>query len=139
MRVLKNIFSRAVETGIAHVKEPKTRASKRKVALPSTMLQEIKDYYLHKLDEREKIGDMWEGGQYNFMFCHPNGKAFHQERPYLWFRELIKKNKLRYIRFHELRHTSAYSEADTRKPAVPQAGSHILSFGVSASSWTIIS
>jgi len=93
--------------GIAHVKEPKTRASKRKVALPSTMLQDLKDYYLHKLDEREKIGDMWEGGQYNFMFCHPNGKAFHQERPYLWFREFIKKNGLRYIRFHDLRHTSA--------------------------------
>lgn len=93
--------------GVAHVKEPKTRSSKRKVALPPTMLQELKEYYQHKLDEREKIGELWEGGQYNFMFCHPNGKAFHQERPYLWFREFIKKNGLRYIRFHDLRHTSA--------------------------------
>jgi integrase len=93
--------------GIAHVKEPKTKSSKRKVAIPSSMLLDLKDYYLYKLDEREKIGDMWQGGQYNFMFCHPNGKAFHQERPYLWFREFIKKKRLRYIRFHDLRHTSA--------------------------------
>lgn len=93
--------------GIAHVKEPKTKASKRKVALPPSMLEELKDYYSHKLDERDKIGDRWQGGEYNFMFCHPDGKAFHQERPYLWFRAFLKKNNLRYIKFHTLRHTSA--------------------------------
>ncbi|MFC0334041.1 site-specific integrase [Paenibacillus sepulcri] len=32
---------------------------------------------------------------------------FHRERPYLWFRQLIKKNGFQYIRFHGLRHTSA--------------------------------
>jgi len=93
--------------GIAHVKEPKTKASKRKVALSPSMLEELKDYYSHKLDERDKIGDRWQGGAYNFMFSHPDGKAFHQERPYLWFRAFLKKNKLRYIKFHTLRHTSA--------------------------------
>ncbi|WP_312894945.1 site-specific integrase [Paenibacillus eucommiae] len=93
--------------GIVHVKEPKTKASKRKVALPPSMLEELKDYYSHKLDERDKVGDRWQGGKYNFMFCHPDGKAFHQERPYLWFRAFLKKNNLRYIKFHSLRHTSA--------------------------------
>jgi integrase len=93
--------------GIAHVKEPKTRNSKRKVALPITMLEELKEYYLYKLEERDKIGDRWQGGKYSFMFCHSDGRAFHQERPYLWFRAFIKKNNLRYIRFHDLRHTSA--------------------------------
>jgi integrase len=93
--------------GIAHVKEPKTKASKRKVALPSSMLEELKEYYSYRLEEREKIGDRWQGGEYNFMFSHPDGKAFHQERPYLWFRAFLKKNKLRYIKFHTLRHTSA--------------------------------
>ena len=63
--------------------------------------------YLYKMEERNKIGDRWQGGKYSFVFCHPDGKAFHQERPYLWFRNFIKKNNLRYIRFHDLRHTSA--------------------------------
>jgi integrase len=48
-----------------------------------------------------------QGGPYSFVFCHPDGEAFHQERPYLWFRSFLKKNKLRYISFHTLRHTSA--------------------------------
>lgn len=93
--------------GIAHVKEPKTKSSKRKVALPPSMLEELREYHLYKLDEREKIGDRWQGGEHNFMFCHEDGRAFHQERPYLWFRAFLKKNNLRYIKFHTLRHTSA--------------------------------
>ncbi|MBA9084358.1 integrase [Fontibacillus solani] len=97
------------QAGIAHVKEPKTKSSKRKVALPQSMLEELKEYYLFKLDERDKIGDRWKGSDYNFMFCHPDGKAFHHERPYLWFRAFLKKHSLRYIKFHTLRHTSATS------------------------------
>ncbi|MDR6884323.1 site-specific integrase [Bacillus sp. 3255] len=93
--------------GIPHVKQPKTKNSIRKVALPRSMLEELKEYYTHKVEERNKIGDRWQGGDYSFVFCHPDGKAFHQERPYLWFRDFIKKNNLRYIRFHDLRHTSA--------------------------------
>jgi integrase len=41
------------------------------------------------------------------MFCHADGSPFHNERPYLWFRQFIQKNGLRYIHFHDLRHTSA--------------------------------
>lgn len=93
--------------GIAHVKEPKTKHSNRKVSLPSAVVNILKEYYLYKVDEREKIGDRWQGGPYNFIFCHPDGKAFHQERPYLWFRSLLQKNNLRYITFHTMRHTSA--------------------------------
>ncbi|MBB3111954.1 integrase [Paenibacillus phyllosphaerae] len=93
--------------GIAHVKEPKTRNSKRKVSLPTSMLEQLRYYYEVKSDERRMIGDKWKGGNYNFIFCHPDGRAFHQERPYLWFRNFLKKNNLRYIKFHTLRHTSA--------------------------------
>ncbi|MEC0243268.1 site-specific integrase [Paenibacillus dokdonensis] len=48
-----------------------------------------------------------KSSQWNFVFCHPDGSPFHHERPYLWFRLFIKKNNLRYIRFHDLRHMSA--------------------------------
>lgn len=63
--------------------------------------------YIPEMNEREMIGDLWKGGEHNFVFCHPDGKSFHQERPYLWFRNFLKKNKLMYITFHTLRHTSA--------------------------------
>jgi integrase len=83
--------------GIAHVKVPKTKNSKRKVALNVSMLEEMRKYFLFKSEERANVGDRWQGGEYSFMFCHPEGQAFHQERPYLWFRNFLQKNKLRYI------------------------------------------
>lgn len=89
------------------VKKPKTKNSIRKVALPSSMLGEMKGYYAYRLNERNNIGNEWYEGDWFFMFSHPNGQPFHHERPYLWFRQFIKKNRFRYIRFHDLRHTSA--------------------------------
>ncbi|WP_338121934.1 site-specific integrase [Paenibacillus elgii] len=89
------------------VKQPKTKKSIRKVALPSSMLKELKEYYDYRMQERNDIGDAWRGGNWLFMFSHPDGQPFHHERPYLWFRQFVKKNGFRYIRFHDLRHTSA--------------------------------
>lgn len=90
------------------VKEPKTKNSKRKVALPPSVLEELRDYYSYRVKERDKLGDAWnENIEQHFIFCHANGTPYHHERPYLWFRQFIKKNGFRYIRFHDLRHTSA--------------------------------
>lgn len=89
------------------VKEPKTKNSKRKIALPPSVLEELRDYYTYRVKERNKIGDAWQGGEYFFVFAHADGRAFHHERPYLWFRQFIKKSGFRYTRFHDLRHASA--------------------------------
>ncbi|MED2006083.1 tyrosine-type recombinase/integrase [Brevibacillus laterosporus] len=42
-----------------------------------------------------------------FVFFNAEGKSFYPESPYLWFRTFLKKHHLRYIRFHNLRLTSA--------------------------------
>nr|WP_240546413.1 site-specific integrase [Paenibacillus artemisiicola] len=42
-----------------------------------------------------------------FVFFNQYGQAFYPESPYLWFRNFLKKHQLRYIKFHDLRHTSA--------------------------------
>lgn len=89
------------------VKEPKTKNSKRKVALPPSVLEELREYYAYRVKERNKIGDAWQGGEHFFLFAHDDGRAFHHESPYQWFRQFVKKNGFRYIRFHDLRHTSA--------------------------------
>jgi integrase len=81
------------------VKQPKTKNSVRKVALPNSMLEEMKKYYTYRTQERNAIGNDWYGGEWFFMFSHPNGQPFHHERPYQWFRHFIKKNGFRYIDF----------------------------------------
>jgi len=92
--------------GVAKVKEPKTKKSRRKVGLSAAMLELLREFQRHQSEERNAIED-WQGGDKLFIFAHPDGKAFHHERPYQWFRIFLKKNKLRYIRFHDLRHTAA--------------------------------
>lgn len=89
------------------VKEPKTKNSKRKIALPTSTLEELRDFYAYRVKERNTIGDAWQGGAYFFIFSHVDGTAFHHERPYLWFRQFVKKNGFRYNNFHSLRHASA--------------------------------
>ncbi|OUS70269.1 site-specific integrase [Paenibacillus sp. MY03] len=94
-------------------KEPKTKKSKRKISLPSSIVEELRAYTAHQAKERDKYGSAWkgckdkDGNEYRLVFCHDDGTPFHHERPYLWFRAFLKKHKLRYIRFHDLRHTSA--------------------------------
>ncbi|NMM52034.1 site-specific integrase [Paenibacillus aquistagni] len=92
--------------GLANLKEPKNN-KRRKVSLPSSILEEFKNYYTSRVRERDKIGDAWKGGDHFFVFSHPNGKAFNQERPYIWFKKFTQRNGFRHIRFHDLRHTSA--------------------------------
>ncbi|WP_433581429.1 tyrosine-type recombinase/integrase [Paenibacillus amylolyticus] len=93
--------------GKAHVKQPKTSKSSRKVTIPGAVLRDLTEYLEVRRKEREAMGDSWKGGEHIFVFSHRTGKAFFQETPYLWFRNFLNKNGLRYIRFHDLRHTSA--------------------------------
>lgn len=89
------------------ITEPKTKKSKRKISLPDALILELKEYYLHARKVRFQMGDKWRGGDRFFVFCNPDGKPFYPETPYLHFRSFLRKNGLRYIRFHDLRHTSA--------------------------------
>lgn len=89
------------------ITEPKTLKSNRKVSLPDTVVEHLKEYYLEALKKRLALGDAWKGGDHFFVFSNDEGMAYYPETPYLWFRAFLKKHGLKYIRFHDLRHTSA--------------------------------
>lgn len=89
------------------ISEPKTKKSKRKISLPDNLIDQLKEYYFHARKVRFQMGDKWQGEDRFFVFCNPEGTPFHPETPYLYFRRFLKKNGLKYIRFHALRHTSA--------------------------------
>ncbi|MEN9406606.1 MAG: Brevibacillus phage Abouo [Bacillota bacterium] len=91
--------------GKTMIKEPKTKKSTRKVAIPSALIPTIKKYYLQCRLERE-LYDQWDSKPF-FVFSSQNGKTFYYTVPSTWLKRFFKRTGLRAIRFHDLRHTSA--------------------------------
>lgn len=94
--------------GIPQIKEPKTKNSIRIIKLPPSLVAELREYYQHCLQLRDAAADSWQGDDNHFfVFANPDGRPFHQESPYQWFRNFLFKHQLPYMRFHGLRHTCA--------------------------------
>ncbi|MBY0005742.1 site-specific integrase [Priestia aryabhattai] len=89
------------------IREPKTKNSIRTVSLPEVLVDELKKYKSTWNKKRLKASNLWEGGQYQFLFTSWHGKPLHPSSITTWWRRFVSKHKLRYIRFHDLRHTSA--------------------------------
>jgi integrase len=59
-----------------------------------------------KTEERIKAEELWEGGQFIFVFSSWNGKPLHPSSVKTWRKRFTARKELPYIRFHDLRHTS---------------------------------
>lgn len=89
------------------LKDTKTKNSKRWISLDSHLVSELKTYKQQWDKEREEAGELWEGGEHNFVFTYWHGKPLHPSSVYHWWRKFIDRHELKYIKFHALRHTSA--------------------------------
>ncbi|WP_242021016.1 tyrosine-type recombinase/integrase [Cytobacillus oceanisediminis] len=89
------------------VKETKTKHSQRLISLPPEILPELKAFKKEWNKNRLLMAEQWEGGEHNFVFSAYHGKPLHQHSIKNWWSRFIKRHGLRYIRFHDLRHTSA--------------------------------
>ncbi len=96
------------------VKAPKTRTSIRKVKLPISVMQLIKEYEEEWLEYKQKLGYAWKGTQ-DFLFIQSSGELMHPSTPYHTFKKIIsyynntvdKSKQLPSIPLHGLRHTAA--------------------------------
>jgi integrase len=90
------------------VKDPKTKGSKREVSVPPSLIADLKALKLQAGKNRLGSGDLWEGGDRFFLFsAWESGKPLNPSSVKTWWTRFIKRNKLKYITFHSLRHTSA--------------------------------
>ncbi|WP_260070705.1 site-specific integrase [Paenibacillus sp. p3-SID1389] len=89
------------------IKEPKTKHSIRKISLSDAVNAELKEYYNHAKQEWKALAKIHDNENHFFVFFNNKGNAYYPESPYLWFRGFLKRHNLRYIRFHDLRQTSA--------------------------------
>jgi integrase len=85
---------------------PKTKRSRRTIALTSTAVEALRDHQRQQEIEREKLGAAW--AHHDLVFPNTVGRPFDGihllQRN---FRPLLERAGLPRIRFHDLRHTTA--------------------------------
>jgi len=88
------------------IKSPKSLASKRLVTLPPSVMKELKQYRKHWVAEKLK-SKTWKEEEREWLFCQKDGSHLYPSSPSNWWSKFSKRTKFRYIRLHDLRHTSA--------------------------------
>ncbi len=93
--------------GGPHIKKTKTRSSRRTVTLPGSMMEELIMYKEHHENDRLDSGERWIEKEYDWVFVRSDGRHMYPSSPTNRWAKMLEKHKFRYIRLHDLRHTSA--------------------------------
>lgn len=101
------------------VKQPKTAASMRKIAIPESATLILKQYRKWQLEHKLKIGNQWlkdireqrkkEGLEFvdpAWVFTTWDGNIIHPDTLTDTFGKFMEKHDLPHIRLHDLRHTA---------------------------------
>ncbi|TWV34720.1 site-specific integrase [Streptomyces misionensis] len=92
-------------TGGLTVLHTKTRASERRIALPTECIHSLKTHQERQLEERRAAGTEW--AETGLVFTTPTGSPLDPSNLARRFRRLLRRAGLRTIRFHDLRHSTA--------------------------------
>jgi integrase len=93
------------EDGVWVWKQPKTRRSRRQIALsPSTVIA-LRAHQAAQDVKRARAGTTWE--DHELVFCTRLGRPLSARNVFRSFQLLLTKGDLPRIRFHDLRHTAA--------------------------------
>jgi integrase len=87
------------------VKEPKNESSQRLLALPSSLVNILRQYKREQAEHRLKVGDLWQGS--DRLFTTWDGQPMHPDTISSWFPKFLKRHGLPHLPFHGLRHTAA--------------------------------
>ncbi|MCM3131837.1 site-specific integrase [Paenibacillus polysaccharolyticus] len=96
--------------GIPVIKDPKNKGSKRKVVIPPVVLNKLEEFKKFSQKEQLNSEEPWLGGEHRFLFAHENGIPYYPHKlteKWMAFHKRNKQYGLKYIRLHDLRHTSA--------------------------------
>ncbi|WP_406158930.1 site-specific integrase [Streptomyces sp. NBC_01005] len=90
--------------GLTHL-PAKTRASERRIALPTECIHSLKKHQERQDREREAAGPDWRDE--SLVFTTPTGRPLDPANLTRRFRSFLGRAGLRRIRFHDLRHSTA--------------------------------
>ena len=85
--------------------EAKTSGSRRKIMLPTFVVESLRRHHVRQLERRVNMGSKWVKDEFVFSNCYGGYKDANQLR--LEFYRLLKAADLPLIRFHDLRHSAA--------------------------------
>lgn len=99
--------------GVFRFKQPKTRKSRRRIALAAQTIEALRAHRTRQIEERLKAGNVWQSGsqgeQWNeLVFCNEIGGPYIPSSAVRsTFTRILRRGNLPTIRFHDLRHTFA--------------------------------
>ncbi|EJW14403.1 site-specific integrase [Paenibacillus alvei] len=98
----------AFKDGQPVIKDPKTKGSKRNIAISSYVVQQLEIYKNEWNNMKNDNADIWEGTYGDLLFCNNMGFPFHPKTLTEKWRDFNNTiPDLKFIRFHDFRHTSA--------------------------------
>lgn len=83
----------------------KTTAGKRQIALPASCVEALRAHRARQLRERLAAGPAWR--DQGLVFPRYDGDIYPPRTLVKYYGQLVRRAELPYIRFHDLRHTSA--------------------------------
>ena len=105
----KQLYIRGTATkqklGMVYSTDVKTKSSKRILYISDEMLLFLKQLQIKQKEDRLKWGNKYNNNDY--VVKDSDGTSLTSDKVYRHFKNLLKINNLRDIRFHDLRHTTA--------------------------------
>ncbi|GLW04490.1 hypothetical protein Slala05_81200 [Streptomyces lavendulae subsp. lavendulae] len=101
---IRRSLQRTRSGGLTHL-PTKTRASERRIALPTECFHSLKKHQERQDKERETAGSAWTDS--GLVFSTPTGRPLDPASLTRRFRGFLNQAGLRRIRFHDLRHSTA--------------------------------
>ena len=90
-----------------HFGPPKTAHSRRTLAVPAPLVDELKAHRARQLEERLAIGPAWLGDEWGLVFCRKDGYPLDPTGLTRRFQQRLGAAGLPRMRFHQPRHSSA--------------------------------
>jgi integrase len=84
---------------------PKTKGSRRSIALPSSCVAALRAHRDRQAFERQRLGDLWHDSPY--IFTNRTGGPLHINTLIDRFQRVTEAAGVSTIRFHDMRHTYA--------------------------------
>ncbi|WP_405853474.1 site-specific integrase [Streptomyces sp. NBC_00090] len=101
---IRRSLQRTRTGGLTHL-PTKTRASERRIALPTECIHSLKEHRGRQDRERGQAGSAWSDS--GLVFTTPTGRPLDPANLTRRFRSFLHRAGLRRIRFHDLRHSTA--------------------------------